>query len=238
MAKYTKEEKKWLISNIKENMTTREITEMFNDKWSKNMTTTSMSRFIKRNFGDIKYNKKTYKQNRRKFNKKMYDYLIKNGDKHTINEWVIILNQKYNETYNHKILNEYFVKNKVPFKREKLYISPIGAERPKKAHNKYKYNTTEIKVAFPNIWKYKHRYLYEQYHNVKLNDDDYIIFLDQDRTNFSKDNLFRVNQKELGFLYGRGMFSKNPKATELGVDVAKTIIKTIKKKGEYYEKKI
>lgn len=42
----------------------------------------------------------------------------------------------------------------------------------------------------------KNRYLYEQYHGVKLDDiDDVIIFLDDDYTNFSKENLYRLPRK-------------------------------------------
>jgi len=42
----------------------------------------------------------------------------------------------------------------------------------------------------------KNRYLYEQYHDVKLDDiDDVIIFLDDDHTNFNKDNLYRLPRK-------------------------------------------
>jgi hypothetical protein len=42
----------------------------------------------------------------------------------------------------------------------------------------------------------KHRYLYEKYHNIKLDDiDDVIIFLDNDHTNFSKENLYLVKRK-------------------------------------------
>ena len=41
----------------------------------------------------------------------------------------------------------------------------------------------------------KNRYLYEQYHNETLCSDDIIIFLDSDRTNFSEDNLYRLSRK-------------------------------------------
>ena len=42
----------------------------------------------------------------------------------------------------------------------------------------------------------KNRYLYEQYHGVKLDDvDDVVIFLDDDHINFNKDNLYRVSRK-------------------------------------------
>jgi len=52
----------------------------------------------------------------------------------------------------------------------------------------------------------KHRYLYEQYHNVKLDAiKDVIIFLDNDYTNFSKDNLYRTTQNILGYMTGHDL---------------------------------
>ena len=48
------------------------------------------------------------------------------------------------------------------------YIKPDGMVLAKVAKNKY---------------EYKQRLIYEKYHKEKLTSDDYIIFLDQDRTN-------------------------------------------------------
>ena len=39
-----------------------------------------------------------------------------------------------------------------------------------------------------------HRYLYEMYHDVKLNDNDMIIFLDGNKKNFKKDNLYKITK--------------------------------------------
>ena len=42
----------------------------------------------------------------------------------------------------------------------------------------------------------KNRYLYEQYHDEKLDPiEDIIIFLDNDYTNFSKENLYKIKRK-------------------------------------------
>ena len=42
----------------------------------------------------------------------------------------------------------------------------------------------------------KHRHLYEQYHNVELDPiEDIIVFLDDDTTNYSKENLYRLKRK-------------------------------------------
>lgn len=58
----------------------------------------------------------------------------------------------------------------------------------------------EIKVANPNKWKKKHRVIYEDYHNVKLNHRDFVIFLDNDKRNFDIENLALVTVSELFFI--------------------------------------
>jgi len=63
-----------------------------------------------------------------------------------------------------------------------------------------------VKTDNTNIFKdnftLKHRYLYEQYHNVKLKEDDCIVFLDGDHDNFSKENLYRISRKVHSLMSG------------------------------------
>ena len=112
--------------------------------------------------------------------------------------------------------------NKVRAMGDKL---PIGSERVKSD------GMTQIKIA-KNKWEYKQRYLYEKYHNVKLTSNDYIIFLDQDRTNFNIDNLMRVTRRESSILSNQKLFSHDKKVTETGIEVAKLMIKLKNMKGE------
>ena len=57
-----------------------------------------------------------------------------------------------------------------------------------------------------NNYVAKHRYLYEQYHNVTLGINDLIIFLDNDKTNFNKDNLYKVSRAVSGILVGNELY--------------------------------
>lgn len=88
----------------------------------------------------------------------------------------------------------------------------------------------QVKVS-KNKWVYKQRMIYENYYNVKLTSDDYIIFLDQDRTNFDITNLKRISRRESSILANQKMFSKDKNLTELGILTAKLMIKS-KEKGE------
>lgn len=53
-----------------------------------------------------------------------------------------------------------------------------------------------------NNYVAKHRYLYEKYHNVTLDISDLIIFLDNDKTNFNKENLYKVSRSVAGIMVG------------------------------------
>jgi hypothetical protein len=55
----------------------------------------------------------------------------------------------------------------------------------------------EIKVAEPNKWKLKQRFIYEEATGEKLSKNDVIIFLDGDRQNFDINNLVRMTRAEL-----------------------------------------
>lgn len=82
-----------------------------------------------------------------------------------------------------------------------------------------------VKVAQPNKWEHKQRVLYKKYHNCELTSDDFIIFLNQDRNDFSKDNLVKITRRESSILSNQKMFSSNKELTKLGILTAKLMIK-------------
>lgn len=169
---------------------------------------------------------------RRKFNKEMFNYLKIHGNEHTLKEWHNIINKKYKEHFTLKETQCYFVRHDIPFKYEQpkkanggLKLAfPIGAERTKAD------GMVQVKIG-QRKWEYKQRIIYQEYYNVKLTNDDYIIFLDQDRTNFDISNLKRISRRECSILANQKMFSKNPDATNLGINVAKLMIKTKEKEN-------
>lgn len=95
---------------------------------------------------------------------------------------------------------------------------PIGTEYIKND------GMTLIKIS-ENKWEYKQRYIYSQYYNIELTKDDYIIFLDQDRTNFDINNLVKISRHESAILSNQKIFSKNSEITKTGIEVAKLMIK-------------
>lgn len=68
----------------------------------------------------------------------------------------------------------------------------IGEESYKSGKNVY------VKTAktseFKNNFTLKHRYLYEKYNNIKLNDNDCIVFINGNYKDFRKENLYKISR--------------------------------------------
>lgn len=100
---------------------------------------------------------------------------------------------------------------------------PIGSERFDKDYY------VVVKVAEPNKWQLKHRYLYEQKYG-KIPKGYNLIFADGDKYNFDLDNLVLVSNAELLIMNKKGLYKKNKELTKTGSLVAKVINKTNKLK--------
>ena len=83
----------------------------------------------------------------------------------------------------------------------------------------------EIKVAEPNKWQLKHRYIYEQNFG-KIKDGYSVIFADGDKTNFDIDNLLCIKVKDKLVMKNKKLFFNNKYLTKTGVMIAQLINKT------------
>lgn len=81
-----------------------------------------------------------------------------------------------------------------------------------------------IKIAEPNKWVRKYRWLYEQEHGA-IPENSVIIFADGDKTNLNTDNLICVTRNELKVLNKCRLISSVPELTKTGLNVAKLKIK-------------
>lgn len=97
---------------------------------------------------------------------------------------------------------------------------------------------TEIMVG-EKQWMPYQRYLYEQYHNVKLDKDMNIVFVDGDRKNFSKENLVAVPVKYMALLSYKGVWTttRNKENLDLGITLAKLNMRLIELKKKQKELK-
>ena len=163
---------------------------------------------------------------RRKYNPVMAGFLQREAENHTITELISILKERFNEDFNPRDLRIYLIhkgikyKYEVPKRSNNGKPTEIGSEVIKTDGEMVK-----VKVA-PHKWEYKQRKIYEEHYGVKLPDDVYVIFLDQDKTNFSIDNLKAISRRESATMIANDVFSKDSKVTKLGHITSKLIIKT------------
>ena len=146
----------------------------------------------------------------------MYEFLQENASSHTIKELVKIIKDKFNIDIENKKLAQYCIKMKIQYKYEK----------PKKSHSNIptkngtiitKTDGDYLKVKTGNHkWEYLQRKIYENYYNVKLPEDVYVVFLDQNRRNFNINNLKAISRRSSAIMSKDNLFSTEPRITKLG----------------------
>lgn len=165
------------------------------------------------------------------YNNEVYNFLINNANKYTIKQLVQILKNDFGLEIEKKKLAQYCIKMGITYKYEKPNKSHSNKSTPIGVIVR-KTDGDMLKVKVGNHkWKYLQREIYEQYHDVKLKDDEYIIFLDQNKRNFDINNLKLVSRQESAMLGSQQLYSKNPLATETGLQIIKLRIKTKEKEG-------
>ena len=169
---------------------------------------------------------------RRKPNNKLKEYLLKLNGLYNVDELVLLVNKTFKENYNKENLRKYLWRNKIPYKHyNKNMIRNMGDKIPIGTEYIKPDGMVLLKVD-KNKWIYKQRYIYEKYHNIKLKDDEYIIFLDGDRTNFNIDNLKLLTRQEASYLgifkYDYGIDKINKDIIETEILLAQLMIKTRK----------
>lgn len=91
-------------------------------------------------------------------------------------------------------------------------VQPIGAEHEKKGY-------IYVKIAQPDIWVSKFKYVYMQTHPDYIpSKEDQFITLDGNRRNFDPDNIYLMKKREAAiFVQYGGNKSGDPEITKLNV---------------------
>ena len=101
---------------------------------------------------------------------------------------------------------------------------PVGSER---IDNKDGY--TLVKTAEPNVWRLKHKLVWEAAHG-KVPSGCVITFLDGNKKNFSLNNLALISKAENVMMDRFNLRSRNPEFTRTGILIAKIMIACSKRK--------
>ena len=161
-----------------------------------------------------------------KYDKQFEDFVRANISKYTKEDFISLVEKTYKIKFSKMALKCYLRRHNIKerytdFKENMIRGTQkhqIGAERMTK-------DGLYVKVAQPNVWRKKTRVMYEKYHNCKLSKKDYVLFLNQDHNDYSKENLILSTNQEKCYLHNWGTFSKNPRLTEIGILSARLAIK-------------
>ena len=168
----------------------------------------------------------------RKYSIEMYRFLQENASFYTAKQLVVIIKDMFNIDMTPKRFAQYCHDMNIKYKYEK----------PKKAHtniptengtivNKTDGDYLKVKVG-NHKWEYLQRKIYEEHYGIKLPEDVYVIFLDQNRRNFNIKNLKAISRRSSAIMSKDELFSVESKITKLGVINSKLKIKTKELKNE------
>lgn len=126
-----------------------------------------------------------------------------------------------------------FVKGHIPANKGKKGVCAKGCEKTwfKKGHKPYNRvpagtevmstaGYLKIKIAEPNVWRFKHLIVWEKYHG-KVPKGCCISFKNGDRYDCSIENLMCITRAEHAILNHEGMRSSSPELTETALVLAK-----------------
>lgn len=156
----------------------------------------------------------------------------------TSKELTQILNKKFNSEVPVKKVQDYK-------KRHRLRSGVVTRfSKDKQPHN-YKQIGSEfinsngyvmIKIADPNRWKLKHRYLYEKYKG-RIPNGYSVIFANGNKQDFGLDNLILVERKVKLIAKNKKLFFDEKELTETGLMIAKLISETSSRREQIYGSK-
>lgn len=233
---YTPEMMEWLkehYNTMKMDDLTKEFNITFNVDYTKSALWHKLNRIIEG--GIVRDEHKLI--SRVKWTNEMVNWLKEHYEDDSNNRLAIKMNSIFNtkitgSSLEHKIarlglkkskekIKRYILQNNFTFQKGHIPVTkkPIGYERITPE------GYTWVKVAEPDIFRAKHRVIYEQHHGP-IPKGYKVIFADGDRSNFEIDNLVLVNNAELGTLNKNKLIYKGcGEATKSGLLIAKIMIR-------------
>lgn len=129
----------------------------------------------------------------------------------------------------------YFPKGNIPFNKGKKGLRggsstsfkpgniPVN-HRPLFSERVNVYGYRQIKIAEPNKWTEKHKYIWEQ-HNGPIPADHVVIFADRNKTNLDISNLILLSRKQLLMLNRHKLIKNKADLTRVGINIANIHLK-------------
>lgn len=236
---WTTEQIEWIRNNKEKCSSRQEVVDRFNQAFNKNISFSKVVSMCKRYKISLRFQKFSWKEK--------IEWLNANKHKYNDREDILYdLNKEFNTNYNLFDIKDMNTKCKLnlPLAKRRINkgltnarIKSLGVERHEIGDECYRsgkniYIKTDNTNDFKKNFTLKHRYLYEQYHNVKLKGDECVLFLDDDHNNFSKENLYKTSKKVHHLMSGHRLHNvKTDKRTVIKFCEWKEKIFKLKGKG-------
>jgi len=159
------------------------------------------------------------------YSEELVQFIENNRLKHNINKLCEMIYKKFDKEITPKTLRKYFYRHNLTYKKQlcrrwnATNSKPIGTESEPDQNGLVRIKINEKQ------WVYKQRYIYEQ-HYGKIPKGYKVVFLNGDKTDYSIENLAIAPNKDVLFVYGQELNSKDAEVTKLGLQVARLINKT------------
>lgn len=202
----------------------QEIADMMNEKFGTNYNSKQIMQIkyrkgLKGGYGRFVHN-----------NDGCLDFITENYAKMTNKELAEKFNKKYGTNMSSEAIRQIKRRYKLPtpnkdvqnrFKKGNTnQRKPIGSEWKKTSNGEI-----YIKVANPDVWILKKKYVYEQ-HYGKLDDNYDVICLDGNKENIVIDNLLAIRRKDSLFL-NMHRLSRTPELIKTGILISKIAYKRL-----------
>lgn len=238
--KWTEEKLEWIRQNKDKCNSRQEVVDMFNKYFNTNVSFTSFINTCKRHKISLRYENVLWEDK--------IEWINANKHRYSDREDILNdLNKEFNTNFTLTHIKDMSTKRKLnlPLANRRINqglkngrIKLMGVSERRIGEDSYRsgkniYVKTAKTSEFKKNFTLKHRYLYEKYHNEKLNDDDCIVFLDGNYNNFDKENLYKINRKIHDLMSGHKLHNtKTDKLTVIKFCEWKEKIFNLKRKGE------
>lgn len=211
------------LKQIYKGMGNQEIADLMNKKFGTNYSSKQIMQIkyrkgLKSGYGRFVHN-----------HQGCLDFITENYPKMTVKELAEKFNEKYGTNMSGEAIRQIKRRYKLPtpnkdvqdrFKKGNTnQRKPIGSEWIKSTNGEI-----YIKIANPDVWVLKKKYVYEQVYG-KLPDNYQVICKNGNNKDIRPENLLAIKQADLLFLNFNKLFKKNPELLKTGILISRVASK-------------
>lgn len=232
--KYSKEQIEWLKNNYVNYKSANECRLAFIKEFNENITFIAFTHLTQRN--NLLFRNKPIKLNKEQKHWLLNNYKNYIGDNHYYtNKLCNDFKNKYNIEITHEYVYQFLELNgeHKPYSNPNHFVYPIGNEKLignqwyVKVSDKPQFIKENCRENQRHNYRRKANVLYEQYHNVKVDDETQIVIhIDENINNFEKDNLYLLSKKAERILVGSKYKNEDTKTRLNAIKVSEILALT------------